>query len=226
MIKDKRVANPLLTTKEISMYSRHDSIDHSTHRLRRMSSVLVLLLFVACGCGGKHISTGSKAVLPTGKVRLAILPLENLTKHHNAGMIGAELLISEVHSRGRFDIVPLAEVREVMEQLDISRADRMKNITAEKIGKAVTADLVPPSPSPQAATMRASAERTATSRALLFLNMDSFLQLKSTGHTGPVGRNFRPPSVGKHLRRTQNWTLHLPLTNGRGHPSPSRWSRF
>jgi hypothetical protein len=107
-----------------------------------MSSVLVLLLFIACGCGGKHISTGSKAVLPTGKVRLAILPLENLTQHHNAGMIGAELLITEVNSRGRFDIVPFAEVREVMEQLDISRADRMKNSTAKKIGEAVAANLV------------------------------------------------------------------------------------
>jgi hypothetical protein len=107
-----------------------------------MSSVLVLLLFIACGCGGKHISTGSKAVLPTGKVRLAILPLENLTQHHNAGMIGAELLITEVNSRGRFDIVPFAEVREVTEQLDVPRSDRMKNITAKKIGKAVTADLV------------------------------------------------------------------------------------
>jgi hypothetical protein len=38
--------------------------------------------------------------------------------------------------------VPFAEVREVTEQLDVPRSDRMKNITAKKIGKAVTADLV------------------------------------------------------------------------------------
>jgi hypothetical protein len=124
------------------MHSKNDSLDYRTHGILRISSVLALLLFIACGCGVKHIRTGSKAVLPTGKVRVAILPLENLTKHHNADTIGAELLISEVHSRGRFDIVPFAEVREVMEQLDIPRADQMKNITAKKIGKAVAADLV------------------------------------------------------------------------------------
>ena len=136
------MTKPLFTTKDISMHSKNNSIGYRTHGILRVSSVLVLLLFIACGCGGKHIRTGSKAVLPTGKVRVAILPLENLTKHHNAGMIGAELLISEAHSRGRFDIVPFAEVREVMEQLDISRADRMKNVTAKKIGEAVAADLV------------------------------------------------------------------------------------
>jgi len=140
IVKENTLTKPLFTTKDIRIHN--NSIDSRAHSILRMSSILVLLLCIACGCGEKHIRTGSKAVLPTGKVRVAILPLENLTKHHNAGMIGAELLISEVHSRGRFDIVPFAEVREVMEQLDISRADRMKNITAKKIGEAVAADLV------------------------------------------------------------------------------------
>ena len=136
------MTKPLFTTKDINMHSNNNSFDYRTHGILRMSSVLVLLLFIACGCGGKHTGTGSKAVLPAGKVRVAILPLENLTKHHNAGMIGAELLISEVHSRGRFAIVPFAEVREVMEQLDIPRADRMTNVTAQKIAQTVNADLV------------------------------------------------------------------------------------
>jgi hypothetical protein len=128
--------------KVMSQKSGDNSTDCLNYSIARIGVALMLLLLIAAGCGEKYISTSSKAVLPTGKVRLAILPLENLTTHHNAGMIGAELLISELHSRGRFDVVPFSEVREVMEQQDILRADRMKNVVAKKIGEAVAADLV------------------------------------------------------------------------------------
>jgi hypothetical protein len=128
--------------KVVSKQNGHNSTDCWHYSIVRLGVVLMLLSLIASGCAEKYISTDSKAVLPTGKVRLAILPLENLTTHHNAGMIGAELLISELHSRGRFDVVPFSEVREVMEQQDILRADRMKNVVAKKIGEAVAADLV------------------------------------------------------------------------------------
>jgi hypothetical protein len=132
----------IFINKVMSEQSSDNSTDCLNYSIVRLGIVLMLLSLIASGCAEKYISTSSKAVLPTGKVRLAILPLENLTTHHNAGMIGAELLISELHSRGRFDIVPFSEVREVMEQQDILRADRMKNVAAKKIGEAVAADLV------------------------------------------------------------------------------------
>lgn len=132
----------IFINKIMSEQSGDNSINCSNYSIVRLGIVLMLLSLIASGCAEKYISTGSKAVLPTGKVRLAILPLENLTTHHNAGMIGAELLITELHSRGRFDVVPFSEVREVMEQQDILHADRMKNVVAKKIGEAVAADLV------------------------------------------------------------------------------------
>ena len=118
------------------------SFCHLTHGTWRLGIFMVMLLLLACGCGTLHIATGTKAVLPAEKVRVAILPLENLTKHQNAGVIGAELLISEVRSRGRFDIVPFIEVLRAMENLEILHADQMKNVTADKIGNAVDADLL------------------------------------------------------------------------------------
>jgi len=124
------------------MYRNNRWFGYPIHGLYRLGGILVIPLLIVCGCGISHIQTGTNAVLPTGKVRLAILPLENLSNHHNAGLIGAELLVTEVRSRGRFNVVPFAEVREAMEQSDILRADQMKNITANKIAQAVDADLV------------------------------------------------------------------------------------
>jgi hypothetical protein len=136
------MARSFLSTKYTSTNSNNTSFCHLTPRIWRLGIFVAILLLMASGCGTLHIATGTKAVLPAEKVRVAILPLENLTKHQNAGVIGAELLVSEVRSRGRFDIVPFGEVLRAMENLEILHADRMKNVTADKIGQAVAADLL------------------------------------------------------------------------------------
>ena len=134
--------NHSISKNRINTNNHHNLNQSWNRRGFRIAIALILMSFMTYGCGHKYISTGSQPMLPKGKARIAILPLENLTNHLNAGLIGAELLLSEIHSRGRFAMTPFSEVRAAIEQLDISRADQMTNVLAQQIGEAVSADLV------------------------------------------------------------------------------------
>lgn len=109
----------------------------------RAALVVLAATFGLMACGHLSVETGDQPRPPTNIAwKVAVVPFENFTNHQNAGMVGAELTLSELAKRELFKIVPFEQVRRVMEKMEIKESERIRNTQAEDIGKTVGADLV------------------------------------------------------------------------------------
>lgn len=116
-----------------------------TIHFKRLRAALVVLVatFGLMACGHLTVGTGDHPDPATERAwKVAVVPFENFTNHQNAGMVGAEITLSELARRNLFKVVLFEEVRRTMEKMEIKESDRIRNSQAESIGKAVGADLV------------------------------------------------------------------------------------
>ena len=103
------------------------------------ASVALLL----AGCGHLADENGDNGAPPLPRsAKIAVVPFENFTNQQSAGMVAAELTLSELSGRGLFTVVPFDAVRHEMEKADLRETDRIRDAQAGAIGKDLGADAV------------------------------------------------------------------------------------
>lgn len=109
---------------------------------RRLVLLLPVLLLTACGGGHEYLETVARIAPVDRTLRVAIIPMENLTNHKNAGRIASELVYSATAERNLFILVPPQAVQEAMAALKITTDDRLESRQSQEIGVATRADAV------------------------------------------------------------------------------------
>lgn len=96
-----------------------------------LSGLFALMVLATGGCTDtRHATDFVPATPPARSLRVAVVPLENLTNFPNAGRIVAELAATELYARGLF---------ELMEGTALRRALTRRNIDLAALGESVVA---------------------------------------------------------------------------------------
>jgi len=94
------------------------------NRFLRLAAALLLAAAVAACAGnvreGRDFVDPGVAAAATAKV--AVLPFENLTNHPNAGLIAAQLMMTELYDRGLFQVQEETRTRKLLAELKIDPA--------------------------------------------------------------------------------------------------------
>jgi len=105
--------------------------------------VIAIAMIGLSACANINRETGNYSTETWDDVTVAVLPFENFTNHHNAGMVAAEITVSELRGRDAFKhITPLQDVRLAFEKEGVKEGDRIRNTKAADIGKALGVDAV------------------------------------------------------------------------------------
>ncbi|MDF1791059.1 MAG: CsgG/HfaB family protein [Thalassobaculaceae bacterium] len=86
----------------------------------RMVATLALgLILVGCASGDRQARDYLDPTADFTKMKVAVLPFENLTNYPNAGRIAAELMATELYERGIFQLQESTETRQTLAQMKI-----------------------------------------------------------------------------------------------------------
>jgi TolB-like protein len=106
-------------------------------------ALLLGLTLAGCGLstGASRDFTSSRAALPAS-ARIAVLPLENLTSHPNAGVIASELISTELYRRNLFVQTEPTRARNQLAAAKIE-ADRLADTSyGQKVAELLGVDAV------------------------------------------------------------------------------------
>ena len=108
--------------------------------LRKRFPVLIISLFMLIGCRGNmqtpyHVS---KDVDFSFIKKVAVLPLENLSREQAAGEIVSRLTISELLASGLVNVVVPGEVMSIFNELNIENTSSLSKKQIKEIGQALS----------------------------------------------------------------------------------------
>lgn len=101
------------------------------------AGILVLLLVLLSNCGGSLTPFASRELKGGGNVKMAILPLDNLSKTQGAGKIMENYVLVEFLKYSPIIIIEPGEVASVLSQERIRLATNISKETLQKIGKSL-----------------------------------------------------------------------------------------
>lgn len=104
--------------------------------------VVILLLAVGCTASGTSERYVDPAAPPTRAMSVAVLPLENLSTHPEAGLIVAGVLTNGLLARGLFQVREESEIRSALSQAAVSPARLRDGVFAGDLAKALEVDAV------------------------------------------------------------------------------------
>ena len=108
--------------------------------LRKRGLLLIISLFMLIGCRGNmqtpyHVS---KDVDFSFIKKVAVLPLENLSREQAAGEIVSRLTISELLASGLLNVVVPGEVMSIVNELNIENTSSLNKKQIKEIGRALS----------------------------------------------------------------------------------------
>ena len=108
--------------------------------LRKRVLLLIISLFMLIGCRGNmqtpyHVS---KDVDFSFIKKVAVLPLENLSREQAAGEIVSRLTISELLASGLLNVVVPGEVMSIVNELNIKNTSSLSKKQIKEIGRALS----------------------------------------------------------------------------------------
>lgn len=124
------------------------SLSPSSASLRLAAIVLVvspLLAGTLTGCAQSRQSVdyvAAPAISTLRDLRVAVLPLENLTNYSNAGVIVADLLATELYERAVFRLAENSALRRALSEQDIEPAEASRLASPDRLIEALDVDAV------------------------------------------------------------------------------------
>ena len=108
--------------------------------LRKRFLLLVISLFMLIGCRGNmqtpyHVSTDVDFSFIE---KVAVLPLENLSREQAAGEIVSRLVISELLASGLLNVVVPGDVMSIVNDLNIENTSSLSKNQIKEIGRALS----------------------------------------------------------------------------------------
>lgn len=105
--------------------------------------VCLLLGLLAGGCANPRQAVDfATAEAARGDLKVAVLPLENLTNHPSAGVIVAELLAAEIYHRRVFSLQENAAVRRTLLERDMEPAEASRLASPVELASQLQVDAV------------------------------------------------------------------------------------
>ncbi len=111
--------------------------------MARTAYLALGLLFLIAGCtGGKGERFVNTAAPPARAMTVAVLPLENLSTHPEAGQIVSAIFTNGLLARGLFQLREESEIRSALAQAGVSPARLRDGLFAGDVAKALNVDAV------------------------------------------------------------------------------------
>ncbi len=105
-------------------------------------SVLCILVLAMAACADTRYAADYGGAPSSANLRVAVIPLENLTNYPQAGLIVAELLATALYADGRFALTEGTALRKALAGRGLDTADLASSLAAAELARALEVDAV------------------------------------------------------------------------------------